>query len=82
MVSCCEGLSRPGEIELLRADQGVDLFVARNRSKYDYIDAVDEVSQRTLNSCSGVIVVRQNSIILSRALLRMDFRYTSKSKDF
>ena len=82
VAACCDGLSRLREIEPLDDGQGVDLFVARNRTEYDYVEALAGVTQRLLNSWNGISGVRQNAIILPRSLLRKEFRYDSKSSDF
>lgn len=79
VFSCCNGLSRLGEIDFNAGDAAVDFFVSRNRSEDDYIDAVGVVSKTVINSWRVLNGVRQNAIILPRSLLRMKFRYLSNS---
>ncbi len=80
--ACYQGLDRLFVVDPIDTDLGMDLFVYRNRADFAYVDALASIPQATLESWRNVVGVRQEAICFGQPLLRVDFRYLSKTSDF
>lgn len=73
VASCYGGVHRMLEVDPISASAVVDLFFPRTRGEIPYVRRVSEFPGETLESWRGVTGVRQAAILLSKALLRLEF---------
>ncbi len=81
-VAAYDGLNRLNTIQPIPDDIDCDMFALRYESDAEYLRALNAIPEATRQGWVGVVGVRQEALCYTGPMLRLEFRYNTKSSDY